>query len=261
MKRASQGGAEPTRKRRVVVRRRVIVKKKPVVQMVVFDMAGTTVNEDNLVYKTIQKTINSKGYAFSLPTVLEIGAGKEKLTAIKDILASTPSKQPTKLGQLAETVFAEFKNRLKTEYEMMDLQTYAGIPDLFQILKAKGIKVCLNTGYDRKTAELLVNKLGWRVGHEIDCLVTASDVQSGRPLADMILLAMDKFGITNPKNVIKVGDSRIDIEEGKNAGCGTTIGVTTGAHTADQLKEAGPTFIFNDLYQDMTPLVRRWKQL
>ncbi|RZJ82932.1 MAG: HAD family hydrolase, partial [Chryseobacterium sp.] len=27
------------------------------IQMVIFDMAGTTVNEDNLVYKTLQKSI------------------------------------------------------------------------------------------------------------------------------------------------------------------------------------------------------------
>ena len=46
--------------------------------MVVFDMAGTTVNEDNLVYKTVQKVINDEGFAIELDQVLLNGAGKEK---------------------------------------------------------------------------------------------------------------------------------------------------------------------------------------
>jgi len=57
------------------------------IKMVVFDMAGTTVDEDNVVYKTLQHTINNAGYDFTLEQVLATGAGKEKLKAIKDIIA------------------------------------------------------------------------------------------------------------------------------------------------------------------------------
>ena len=65
----------------------------------------------------------------------------------------------------------------------------------------------------------------------------------------MIQLAMNKFNIENPKSVIKVGDSIIDIEEGKNANCGLTIGITTGAHTQQQLLSANPDFIINNLIE------------
>ena len=58
------------------------------IRMVVFDMAGTTVDEDNVVYKTLQQVINNAGYSFTLNQVLAVGAGKEKLQAIKDILKS-----------------------------------------------------------------------------------------------------------------------------------------------------------------------------
>ena len=54
------------------------------IKMVVFDMAGTTVNEDNIVYKALRNAINSVGgFDLSLEEVLEHGAGKEKLEAIK----------------------------------------------------------------------------------------------------------------------------------------------------------------------------------
>ncbi|MEZ6091477.1 MAG: hypothetical protein R3C05_26375 [Pirellulaceae bacterium] len=44
----------------------------------------------------------------------------------------------------------------------------------------------------------------------------------------MIRLAMRLTGTTEPSRC-QIGDSTIDIEEGKNAGCGMTFGVTTSA--------------------------------
>ena len=49
--------------------------------------------------------------------------------------------------------------------------------------------------------------------------------------------------------VAKVGDSIIDIEEGKNAGCALSIGITTGAHSFEQLQTAMPNFIIDNLLQ------------
>ena len=43
-----------------------------------FDMAGTTIDEDNLVYKTVQKAINEYGYNVSLEEVLQYGSRKRK---------------------------------------------------------------------------------------------------------------------------------------------------------------------------------------
>jgi phosphoglycolate phosphatase-like HAD superfamily hydrolase len=70
----------------------------------------------------------------------------------------------------------------------------------------------------------------------------------------MILLAMERFGITDAKEVAKIGDSIIDIEEGRNAGCGLSIGITTGAHTAAQLATANPDFIIHHLVE-LLPII------
>ncbi|MDP3357794.1 MAG: HAD hydrolase-like protein, partial [Lutibacter sp.] len=67
--------------------------------------------------------------------------------------------------------------------------------------------------------------------------------------ADMIYKPMEIFDIKNAKDVVKVGDSIIDIEEGKTANCGIIVGVTTGAHTEEQLKSANPTHIINSLIE------------
>ncbi len=63
----------------------------------------------------------------------------------------------------------------------------------------------------------------------------------------MIHHAMNLTGIENPSQVAKVGDSQIDIEEGKNASCGLTVGVTTGAQTREQLKLVQPSCVIDNL--------------
>jgi len=119
---------------------------------------------------------------------------------------------------------------------------------LFLELRTLNIKVVLNTGYNFATATTLIRKLNWIEGLHYDLLVTASDVSKNRPHPDMILFAMQALNINDPNLVIKVGDSTIDIEEGRNAGCLLNIGVTTGAHTREELQKANPDYIFDNIY-------------
>lgn len=223
------------------------------IKMIVFDMAGTTVNEHNVVYKTVQEAVNDAGFDFSLNTVLAYAAGKEKLQAIKSVLASAGVEE----NELAERIFADFTTRLGKAYKTQTITEQPNATKLFHTLKEKGIAVVLNTGYNRETAEFLIARIGWQQGTDFDSLVTASDVKRGRPLPDMILLAMQQMNIDSAENVVKVGDSIIDVEEGKNAGCGITVGITTGAHTFEQLQSASPTFIINDLLE-LEPVVEKF---
>ncbi|MCI5080141.1 MAG: phosphonatase-like hydrolase [Saprospiraceae bacterium] len=216
------------------------------IQMAVFDMAGTTVNEKNVVYKSLWKTLLAAGYDVSLEKVLEIGAGKEKLQAIEDLLTLL-DPQLENLKERASELHAQFLQTLEEAYRQLDVCPFEGTTEVFQTLRDQQIKVVLNTGYGRATAEFLLEKLQWKIGDQIDLLVTADDVQNGRPAPDMILIAMEKWNMTSADQVLKVGDSIIDIEEGKNAGCGITVGVSTGAHTVAQLNQAQPDHIIDSL--------------
>jgi phosphonatase-like hydrolase len=216
------------------------------IKMVIFDMAGTTVDEDNVVYKTLRQVINDAGYNFSLNQVLAEGAGKEKLQAIKDIL-NTDTRQKEDL--LAEKLYGIFDGSLAKAYDTIEIKPQQGAEELFKKLQQKNILVVLNTGYNKSTARSLLTKLNWKEGGEVDGLITATDVKKNRPLPDMIHLAMKQFSISDAKEVVKVGDSIIDIEEGQNAGCGLSIGITTGAHTAEQLKTAKPDYIIGSLLE------------
>lgn len=222
-----------------------------VIKMVVFDMAGTTVDEDNVVYKTVQKAINEAGFNFTLNQVLAQGAGKEKLQAIKDILNTyTTNTDPG----LAQRIYENFIGQLSDAYRTLNILPQKNAAELFTALKERNILVVLDTGYDRQTAQTIIDKLEWKEGVDFDLLVTASEVEKNRPNPDMILFAMKNFDIADGKDVIKVGDSAIDIEEGQNAGCGFSIGITTGAHTREQLQAANPDYIIDDLIE-LIPII------
>jgi phosphonatase-like hydrolase len=212
--------------------------------MVVFDMAGTTVDENNVVYKTLHAAIVNAGIPVSLDDVLLHGAGKEKLQAIKDVLASQHHETTH-----AQEIYNYFIVALENAYQNLEVTPCSNAETVFALLKKQEIKVVLNTGYNRATATGLLSKLSWIEGEDIDLLVTASDVSNNRPAPDMIDYAIKHFAITDPTTVVKVGDSAIDIEEGKNAGCGKTFGVTTGAQTREQIQVAGPTAVLDDLLE------------
>lgn len=213
------------------------------VDLVVFDMAGTTVDEDNVVYRTVHESIVNAGYDdVALEEVLLHGAGKEKHQAIKDVIASKGIE-----GADTEAIFSNFKESLDAAYDALIVRTFKGMNRLIARLREKHVKIALDTGYNFRIAKLLLTKLGWKEGQQYDTLVTADDVVNGRPNPDMIELAMKRLGVTDASRVLKAGDSAIDIEEGKNAGCGITVGVTTGAQTREQLAEAEPTLILDSL--------------
>lgn len=223
------------------------------IQLVIFDMAGTTIDEDNLVYKTLRDALVAHGVGVDLPKVLELGAGKEKFQAIKDLLAEADLQNASD----ARIIFEDFRQRLAQAYAVANIDLQPGARELFEQLQARGVKVALNTGYDRKTAEQILERIGYLNHPSIDLLVTASEVSNGRPAPDMIFYAMDQLGISDADKVVKIGDSAVDIEEGRAAGCGFNLGITTGAQTKEQLLTAQPDEVLHHLNELIPYLVRQ----
>jgi phosphonatase-like hydrolase len=222
------------------------------IQLVVFDMAGTTIDEQNAVYKAIHQALNEADYECSLDLVLEIAAGKEKRQAIKDVITHLIDDEP--FDATIDAIHEDFKQKLDAVYASGIAKPMPDATAVFEALRQKNIKIALNTGYTRIVAEMLMQQVGWQVPATIDALVTSSDVAQGRPQPDMILEAMRLLHITDPQVVAKIGDSAIDIEEGHRAGCGLVAGVLTGAQTHAQLATANPTHILNNL-TELLPLL------
>lgn len=221
-------------------------------QAIVFDMAGTTINEDNLVYKTLRHSIEEAGVSVSLEEVLLHGAGKEKFNAIVDILRATDSKNLPTLS--AREIHANFLRKLADAYASTPIHAFDGVKEIFSFCRENSISVILNTGYNRATAISLLQKLPTTTSQLVDLLVTADEVENSRPAPDMILLAMQELSISDSTAIWKIGDSGIDIEEGQRAACGRSIGITTGAQTREQLLTAAPDAVIDHL-SELIPMI------
>jgi beta-phosphoglucomutase-like phosphatase (HAD superfamily) len=101
------------------------------ISMIVFDMAGTTIDEDNIVYKTLHKAIAESGVVLSLDEVLSIGAGKEKLNAIKDILAVFGNA--VQQAQ-ADEIFTHFLADLEDVYNQNDIKPTENAEEVLKAL-------------------------------------------------------------------------------------------------------------------------------
>ena len=143
-----------------------------------------------------------------------------------------------------------------------------GIPELLQALRAEGKKIGSTTGYvEEMMAEIL--PIAEAQGMQIDAVVNSSECLQGRPSPFMIFRNMEKLGLYHADEIIKVGDTVADMQEGLNAGT-WTVGITTSGNevglskdawhalsheeqrklknqAADRLIEAGAHFVIHDL--------------
>jgi phosphonatase-like hydrolase len=135
----------------------------------------------------------------------------------------------------AELSYTVFKEILETYYYHQPVEPTEGALEIFEWCKEKGIKIALNTGFYREVTNIILNRLDWQEGEIIDFVVASDEVPAGRPKPFMIQAAMAYFGITDPKEVVKIGDTPVDLAEGRNAGCLLSLAVTNGTHSAEQL--------------------------
>jgi beta-phosphoglucomutase-like phosphatase (HAD superfamily) len=92
------------------------------IRIAVFDMAGTILNEDNVVYKTLHNSINENGFNFSLDQVMEQGAGREKQQAVRSILKAYAHLEDNKL---ADEIYQHFIIHLTEAYKNLHVFTTA----------------------------------------------------------------------------------------------------------------------------------------
>lgn len=218
---------------------------KESIQMVVFDMAGTTVDEGKLVYKSVQYALNQFGIPISFPEVLQIG-GWNKKEGIRHLMGKYGSSDHGE--EQVEQVHDQFLERVNNAYSSGEgVREMEGASEVFRQLHERGIKVVLDTGYHRPTANILIGHMGWEQEGLIDYSVTSDEVEKGRPHPFMIQRAMKHLGVEDPKKVAKVGDTLSDIEEGKNAGCGLVVAMATGAVPLGNLIAAKPDHVIESL--------------
>ena len=226
------------------------------IQLAMFDMAGTTVNDEVDGYPLM---VISMMRAFAkheielAPDLINKHRGKEKLEAIQILLREVAELSPTDAERVGAAVYRDFLLELKSN--LSSISEIDGATELFRDLKSKNIYVGVGSGFPMQVVQAVISRLGWLDEGLLDYAGSAERVGVGRPNPKMIHDAMERFNITDGSKVVKIGDTVVDVQEGKNAGV-WTVAVLTGSQTEAQLMAASPDYILSSIRELRTLIPR-----
>ena len=204
------------------------------IKMVVFDWAGTTVDYGSSApAEVFDRIFSAAGIHF---TREEINApmGLEKKSHIRALLnnVSGISQWRQVYGRMwteedVERLYQSFEGEL---YQVV-AEYSAPIPGVVETvdrLREQGIKIGSTTGYNSQMMEQVLPRAKAK-GYFADCVVTPDVTGQGRPSPFMLYECMRQLNIYPPQTVIKVGDTVVDMLEGKNAGA-WSVGILAGSN-------------------------------
>ncbi|UQX01310.1 phosphonatase-like hydrolase [Streptomyces sp. RerS4] len=208
--------------------------------LIVLDMAGTTVADGGLVERAFERAAERIGvepgtadHAAKLQYVRDT-MGESKISVFRHLFGTE------EMARRANTAFEEAYG------ELVDGGLVAPIPgarEAIDALRADGRTVVLTTGFARVTQDAILDALGWRGLADLT-LCPADAGGRGRPYPDMVLAAFLRTGAaTDVREVVVAGDTAYDMLSGRRAGAGIVAGVLTGAHTRETLDEHGATHV------------------
>lgn len=203
---------------------------------IILDWAGTTIDYGSL---TPIYAIRSAFKQFDIVLETEIirkYMGLHKLIHIQSMLNEEIVKNQWEdqtnmsLTELSEDIFS--KLLITTNEEALKRSNpIAGVVDFMYTMRDKGIIFGSTTGYTREMMNIIV-PIVTELGVSFDSIVTPDEVPAGRPFPWMVYknaIAMNTFPFWQ---MIKIGDTIADIQEGINAGmwvialtkCGNEVG-------------------------------------
>jgi phosphonoacetaldehyde hydrolase len=197
---------------------------------VVLDWAGTTVDFGSLApVAALQRTFSENGVAITLAEARE-HMGLLKKDQIRNICSlervraewarvhgQPPSEQD--VGRLFE-VFVPRQNEILAAYS----EPIPGVAETVAAWRASGLRIGSTTGYTRELLDVVIS-VAARHGYAPDASVTPDEAGSGRPKPFMCYQNAILLEVYPLSACVKIGDTPVDIDEGRNAGM-WTIGIT-----------------------------------
>jgi phosphoglycolate phosphatase-like HAD superfamily hydrolase len=172
-------------------------------ELVAFDVAGTTLSVTDEVPAAFRYAFSTVDLGVSDVQVRAV-RGVSKRRAVEQLLTTLdPGRDKDDVAHTRDAVFASFKERLLESYGSADVRPIAGAEETFAWLRDRKVAVALTTGFDRDLIQLLLARVGWT--HTLDAVV---------------------------------GDTTADLQAAYRAGVGYAVGVLSGAHTEEMLREA-----------------------
>lgn len=194
------------------------------IQLVIFDLDGT-ITRPYLDFGKIRKAIGAPD------------TGILVLDYVRDLPAAEREK--------AYEILDGFEKEAAVNCQPQD-----GAIEAISELQRQGTKIAVFTRNSRKSAQATLKRLGLAVDE-----IISRDDGPPKPSPDAIFALLNHLGISNTQ-AIMVGDFRVDIMTGKNAGLKTVLIENAGT---DHQIEVYPDLRIRNL-MDLMPAIDRWNQ-
>ena len=230
---------------------------------VVFDWAGTTVDYGCCAPAIVFKRIFAeRGVEITTDQAREpMGMAKrEHIAAISRMPSVAKAWQNKHNAQCSEAdidaMYSEFlplQKSVLSDYSNL----IPGAAEAASELKAAGLRIGSSTGYTRELMSI-VEPLASKQGYEPEFTLCSEDAPRGRPAPFLLFEAAKRFDLFPMWRFIKVDDTPVGIQAGRNAGC-WTIGVTkTGncvGYSEQELARLDPVDVSNLMKQANRKLI------
>ena len=212
------------------------------IRLIILDFDGTLADTQPLILRSLQGTLAE----LALPSRTDAECASIIGLPLKECFVKLIDADDA----LAERC-CEVYRRLFDEYNHPGTVTlFPHVEETLRELHRWGLQLAICSSRARPTLEGFVRSFGFDT--MVQAVVSANDVQRGKPHPDPALRVLELTGCT-AKETLMVGDASYDILMGRAAGC-HTCGVTYGNQTAAQLREAGADCLIDDFKNLLTLL-------
>src|SRR6185503_9043690 len=143
------------------------------VDLVVFDIAGTTVHDGDAVHRCLAETLAIAGARPDRAAINRV-MGMPKPHAIATLLEEHRGSPPA--GAEVDRLYVEFERIMIAYYRTSaDVRETDGAVEVLRWLRRRGVTVALDTGFGRAITDVIVERLGW-AGDAIDLTVATDEV-------------------------------------------------------------------------------------
>jgi len=206
------------------------------VQAIVFDFDGTLVDASDAICSSLHDVLSQHGLPLPEEATIRAWIGRP-LTEM--FVSVDPEATPQRLKQYVQEYRTFFFPRSAALTRPMP-----GAPDVLRSL-AKRCRFAIATTRKADGAVHILKALGML--DLFESIVGLDEVSRPKPDPEPVLLALRNLGVA-PAAAMMVGDTADDVAAGCGAGT-LAVGVTTGAHGADRLREAGAHHVIASLHE------------
>jgi phosphonatase-like hydrolase len=210
------------------------------IRLVIFDIGGTIIEDNGEVIHAFSAALKANQLR-STTAELTAMKGASKRAVLTQFVERQFGKGECGNEERIAKTYEDFKKHLESSFSNGGVKPIRGAAQAFSWLRSQNILCATTTGFYKSVKDRILESAGWE--KTFDANICSEDVKAGRPAPFMIFRAMEETGVADVREVLNVGDTRLDLQSGNRAGVFGVIGVLTGIQKEDYLRLESPSYL------------------